>query len=104
MADAPKHTPGPWFWAIDRHDNRTNLMRSGGGNCVVSPQCEIGNYGLSVHEWTDVSDADARLIETTPDLLDVARRFVAHYGVGTNSFLDEVYNAARAAIAKASGQ
>lgn len=57
-------TPGPWFWALDHNKQPTSLMRSGVGDYVVCPQADIGDYGLSVNPWNDVSDADAKYIET----------------------------------------
>jgi hypothetical protein len=67
------HTPGPWFWAEDSRGNRTNLMRSGSGDYVATPQADIGDYGLSVDRWTDASDADASLIAAAPELLEALK-------------------------------
>ena len=66
------HTPGPWFWALDRQNQPTSLMQSGPGNYVICPQADISDYGLSVNPWNDVSEADARLIAAAPELLDAA--------------------------------
>ena len=70
MSETAKHTPGPWFWALDKHGQATSLRRSGSGDCVVSPQADVGDYGLSVNPWNDVSEADACLIAAAPALLE----------------------------------
>ena len=119
-----KHTPGPWFWALDRQDQRTSLMRSGSGDYVVCPQADVENYGLSVNPWNDVSDEDARLIAAAPDLLEALRSAWALMengrdgpdpygsvcgllpagGVECENKAEEVRDILRAAIAKATGQ
>jgi len=68
-----QHTPGPWFWALDKINQRTNLMRSGSGDYVASPQADMGDYGLSVDCWTDISHADAALIEAAPNMLEALK-------------------------------
>ena len=72
---AERATPGPWFWAMTKSDEHTSLMRSGSGDYVICPQAEIGDYGLSVTPWNDVSPSDAAHIAafdppTCIDLLD----------------------------------
>lgn len=74
---APAFTPGPWEWALDRQGQHTSLRQSGSGDSVVHPQVDISNYGMSVNEWNDVSDADARLIAAAPELLEALRPFAA---------------------------
>ena len=56
---AERATPGPWFWAMTKSDEHTSLMRSGSGDYIICPQAEIGDYGLSVTQWNDVSPSDA---------------------------------------------
>lgn len=72
-------TPSPWFWAEDSKGRRTNLMRSGSGDYVVSPQYDVADYGLSVDMWNDVSDEDAALIEAAPDLVEALQDVVNYF-------------------------
>lgn len=66
-----KHTPGPWSWV--KRDGEFAYLRyehpEGGGEYVLSPEVEVGDYGLSVDKSLDVSDANARLIAKAPDML-----------------------------------
>jgi len=98
-----QHTPAPWFWALDGKDQPTSLMRSGTGDYVASPQADIGDYGLSVDRWIDVSEADALLIAAAPELLAALTEIIGAYSFyfkESNPWGDK----ARAAIAKATGQ
>lgn len=94
------HTPGPWFWTESK-EGEAGELRGPNCNTVASPQVDIGDYGLSAKCWVDVSIADAQLIAAAPDLLEALKSFEAHYPMGVNSFLDDAYRSARAAIAKA---
>lgn len=67
---AASHTPGRWYWAEDADGNPIALMASPGGRYVATPQDHSGLY-------VDVSEADAKLIEVAPDLLDVLRVIAA---------------------------
>jgi hypothetical protein len=101
-----KYTPRPWFWARDKDNQPTSLMRSGSGDYVICPQSDISDYGLSVHSWNDVSDADALLIEAAPDLLKALTALRDELS-GVDQWwgkLREAADAADAAIAKATGQ
>ena len=106
-ASLPAHTPGPWFWALDEHNQPTNLMRSGTGDYVVSPQADVGTYGLSVDRWNDVSEADACLIAAAPDLLEAALEVIrcdeCLAGNISMDDYDKAMKALRATIAKALG-
>lgn len=105
------HTPGRWFWALDKDNQPTCLMRSGSGDYVLSPQVEMKDYGLSVHCWNDVSENDARLIATAPELLqaliELARKYEGvcdnlPYGYMGKSEINADLAPARIAIANAS--
>lgn len=107
------HTPGPWFWALDADNQPTSLRQSGSGDTVIHPQAEQSDYGLSSHEWNDVSEADARLIAAAPDLLEALKALVNNYegvcgnlpfGMMGRSQIAEDPAPARAAIAKAEGR
>jgi hypothetical protein len=97
-------TPGPWFWTGD--DHKPVSLRSRAGDIVADPQADIGDYGLSVDRWTDVSAADARLIAAAPDLLEAARALVATDEARRNvqPLYEKACALARAAIAKALGR
>jgi hypothetical protein len=69
-------TPSPWFWALDKDNRPTSLMRSGTGDYILSPQSDLSDYGLSCHSWTDISDVDAALIAAAPALLEAARALI----------------------------
>ncbi|HJR83475.1 MAG TPA: hypothetical protein VJ775_06065 [Sphingomicrobium sp.] len=106
------HTPGPWFWVVDDSERPTTLRRSGSGDVVIDAQSEQSNYGLSTHEWCDVSEADARLIVAAPEMLealklaeDVLSRFpfsaeIWPNGSHPNAGIQQI----RDAIAKAEGR
>lgn len=72
MTETSQYTPGPWMWEADGREQRTAL-RSSNGDCVIYAQADISGYTPSVDPWTDVSDADARLIAAAPDLLEALR-------------------------------
>lgn len=64
------HTARDWFWAQDASGQNTALRERGSGDVILHPQADIGDYGLSVNCWTDVSDDHARLIAAAPDMLE----------------------------------
>ena len=78
------HTPGPWV--VREHDDADTLRI-----------CDAkGDFALSIRE-------NAQLIAAAPELLEALEGIMDHrerMGLGTNS----VYDRARAAIAKATGQ
>lgn len=111
---SPAFTPGPWFWAMDSRNQPTALMRSGTGDYVITPQADVGDYGLSVDPWNDVSEADAALIATAPDLLAAAVQALWHIGTDDDRLAMaaadkwetsavEAADRLRAAITKATG-
>jgi len=88
------HTPSPWLWSGDE------LIGSNGKRVIET----IPYEGM----WIDPECDDARLIAAAPDLLS-ALIILLHYDeqdaacVPTSAHLD-AQDAARAAIAKATGQ
>ena len=56
-AAAEAATQGERFWAIDKINQPTNLMTRA-GDYVLSPQVDMGDYGLSADCWVDMSKAD----------------------------------------------
>lgn len=55
-----------WEWQIGRNGYK-HLMS--GDAYILSPESDLGDYGLSCIEWCDVSDEHARLIAAAPELL-----------------------------------
>lgn len=90
-----KHTPGPWSTASDpcHFDSQTTVVAANGARVA-----EVTGSAF------DEAEANARLIAAAPDLLEACKAFVAHYPMGTNPFLDDAFRAARAAIARATGE
>ena len=100
-----KHTPGPWkfeilwagFSAIRGRDGQLIFGVAAGDNSERRPKLEI--------------EANARLIAAAPDLLEALRQMLAAFQCDMDSYADdpdawqhEVWEAARAAIAKAKGK
>lgn len=88
-------TPGPWV--IEKAADAYCIASV--GNLVIMP-----SSGKVKHDNTE---ADARLIAATPDLLEALEMIVAEAGSYTARTGKPVYNwldQARAAIAKAKGQ
>ena len=83
-----KHTPGPWFVQVT----------GGLKECVTAQE-----NGL----WATVEGTqrieNARLIAAAPDLLYIASWIEKEYEEGDGTIPDGLYNAARAAIKKATG-
>jgi len=91
------HTPGPWTHTPSReHTNPNTTRRDIVADSQFGPAFIAG----------DVSQADARLIASAPDLLSALEGMLEHADMG--EIHDEetlcAVNAARAAIAKAKGE
>lgn len=87
MSKNDKHTPGPW--PIERRRNAITAI----GPCVAD---EYGGFA-----WLDVSKADSGLIAAAPDLLNAVLFLLSN---PNNRISSADINAARAAIAKATGK
>ncbi len=82
-------------------------------SCTILPEVfrdidDPPKFGVRDHEngligafW---NKKDQQLHIAAPDLLDALLQFEAHYPHGINPWLDEAWNKARAAIAKAEGR
>ncbi|HEY4136462.1 MAG TPA: hypothetical protein VGO34_14755 [Alphaproteobacteria bacterium] len=92
MAEVSKHTPGPW--AIEHKNPFETFVRG-------APNEEGSRYVVAiVHPGHDnATEANARLIAAAPDLLDALKAVVAVADRKT-----DVFDQARAAIAKAEGR
>jgi len=91
-------TPGPWKVS----DGNKRAVYS-----TVTQHRIDGNFTPIVCDCIRPTDgegeANARLIAAAPCLLAACEEFISHYPCGINTFLDDAYRAARAAIAKARG-
>lgn len=95
MSDS-KHTPGPWAYRMSGEDCCDFEVYAGEG--AGSIDTVAGEYGIE-------SEADARLIAASPDLLEAAVKalnFIANTETELGITLDSG-DALRAAIAKAGG-
>lgn len=96
------HTPGPWV--VDPRHIRDVQSYDGHEISTAFASYQEGrplNLGGSIPWDMDTAAANARLIAAAPELLDVARVFLAQYPGGINPGLDTARTLARAAIAKA---
>jgi len=123
------HTPGPWQW-FTHSGGAPYLATPDRGRLYVMSFARLGMQGATVRfsRWDGMRDGvkrlrmggimedgllladgslhpDARLIEAAPDLLDVAQRFLEHLQCGAVETHpdDDISDAVRAAIAKATG-
>lgn len=103
MSDT-KHTPGPWKYSADFSENgdRYTDFSIYAGDMNVIGAC--GSCGLP----TICSEANARLIAAAPELLEALSSLTAVLGLKPKELslqaLQEAYDIARAAIAKAQGE
>lgn len=86
-----QHTPNPWVVTVEENE----------GNCKIY---SIENKGGA--ESGDEAEANRKLIEAAPDLLDALKTFVAIYHEGTNQAINinPAWDKAYAALAKAQGK
>ena len=93
-----KHTPGPWVVK----SARSGFYVESQFDVIVESLDEYGRYGAIDDE------ANARLIAAAPELLEALSCLTAVVGLtpikGNLDALQEAYDMARAAIAKAKGE
>ena len=89
------HTPGPWA-ILDRIENSRTLTHISNGAHIV---CTLGTTRT---DGSPNHSANARLIAAAPDLLQVAKDYVLLCQL--HDMEGAVLDAARAAIAKATGE
>lgn len=89
-----KHTPGPWRVSTDSRTDEEGLTYVSGLNIESDAGEIVGCEGIEA--WKDNAEANARLIASAPDLLEALQWFVLPIN-------NKAHNAARAAIAKATG-
>lgn len=98
------HTPGPWFigaqndglFIIDKPPRPSTDDPVHDAQVAVIAHVYYGNPA-DLH-----ADANARLIATAPEMLQALRNLVAYSECSINDA--DIWNAARAAIAKAEGR
>jgi len=90
------HTPGPWL-----HRTKSDSVHKP----PIQEPYKFGDLIFRFHDEQNPNDADLALILAAPELLEALKSLVdledGHVGVFT---LDEIMDAARAAIAKAEGK
>lgn len=93
-----KHTPGPWrYWSCRKDDSCPPMYDY---VQFANPKGHVFRAPLLY-----LTEADARLIAAAPDLLLSLREFIARSEHGRLRFdEDHPIHAARAAIAKATGE
>jgi hypothetical protein len=108
------HTPGPWSVVIDDSGDRPVSVPS--IQAAEEYDCAIVHWdGFWQEHWQSARGnremrANARLIAAAPDLLEALQAILADCGEAMldgyveNSLHSDEVNAARAAIAKASGK
>lgn len=92
------HTPGPWVPVLS--SKRSDLA------CVVTEKNEAGFAALVCHIQTahvETANANARLIASAPELLEALKKLEQKFGDRGDGWPDNRWDAARAAIAKATG-
>ena len=89
-----KHTPGPWYSADDDHCH----IRRDSDDAVIAEVFEDDGHCDPVHCRPLPSRANARLIAAAPDLLEALQYLCEVSHTDPRGF-----DAARAAIAKATG-
>ena len=113
MQDQPKNTPGPWVRDVS-HGADWGWVRDVEGRMVAVCGIPEGEDSLKHRRnGTDPTEANARLIAAAPDLLEALKKCVHIIGSSadspenlwrTDDEVNEAYNSALAAIAKAEGR
>lgn len=87
-----KHTPGPWKIGATIGGRPKVINQNGFAICGFAS----GSYAQMQH--------DARLIAAAPELLEALQQQLHALNVGSHDAMEQAYEAARAAIAKATGE
>lgn len=117
-----KHTPGPWKVHKQHHRMRVVMQKGEPGQPgyafrhITSDWHESKSGAKrgetpSYHGWYEIDEANARLIAAAPELLETLRECITEYGAlafrnaeFAHNRLNAISDAARAAIAKATGK
>lgn len=103
-----KHTPGPW------EANGYHIRQRVTGTRSIAEVAYTGPHHTPPHEYPKscrlVDEANARLIAAAPDLLEALKKCAAVIGApqeghwATDDEVNDAYDSAVAAIAKAKGE
>lgn len=93
-----KHTPGPWEITSHRPPYSEENDFPGVGISIPDAELASGIHEDAIEVWGENSEANARLIAAAPELLEALRGVLRVADRATVEF-----DAARAAIAKATG-
>ncbi len=105
--EAPKHTPGPWSYAIngkERIPGYPPITIYKADKTDIISQTDDGYY-----DYVAISEADARLIAAAPEMLEALKRMLCHavynseYNKWTIEMSDFVLQHNKELIAKAEG-
>ena len=99
-----KHTPAPWSVDTNTNDLREAETIRGGDGVRIAATYKIHEHRDDKTKAYYEARANSRLIAAAPELLEALRELVAYHGSDVDNGLDELLTAARAAIAKATGQ
>lgn len=94
-----KHIPGPWLVAHtkDFRDHGTVVVER------FDIHADSDTPVAVIHDWCMGTEADAHIIAAAPDLLEACRKALSESGCDGDLCMHEWHDAARAAIAKATG-
>ncbi len=96
-----KHTPGPWKIRINRQGPKVIHETTPGNAVLIAQVCETSTK----MDEPDRAVYDAALITAAPELLEALQQLLAlHEPTNSLARLRNEYTAARAAIAKATGE
>ena len=102
-----KHTPGPWYVFHSAHRGRFDDDGPGAFSIGDAQTAYSANILCSRYEWPERAEemkANARLIAAAPDLLKALQAIVATCSVRIDDPRIALFDAARAAITKATGE
>lgn len=101
-----KHTPGPWVVKPEKEDDTYLRIRGqalGHRFKIAKVLCPANeDFEQLISEWRE-TQANARLIAAAPDLLEALQLCLARLEPAMTELEFEAVDAARAAIAKATG-
>lgn len=102
MTTQTRFTPGPWSVGVEG-DGVPGYVYC--DNALGSAVAIVYGKALAFTAFSrEEEKANAALIAASPRLYAALEKFVAHYPMGINPFLDEACIEARAALAQARGE
>ena len=100
-----KHTPGPWIYGPETWPDCTRIDSEGGRVIAAVRTREITSWEKShpIYSWSYEGAANACLIAAAPELLEALSGLLKAVERGVLPESGSAQDAARAAIAKATG-